>query len=174
MFERREWRAFPGTRRNDLYRLCWDWWARSGFNIVAVGPYHLHGTSLYSRIGLRREVDLRLDEVSGVTHVELSFGAALSEEGVVGGAVATVLFWPVAVVGGALSYSEFENDARAMMNAFWYHLYEAAKQPGQRYAPPSSVSEQGQHRADDVCEGCGASLAPGWKVCPYCGRGVRT
>lgn len=160
VFEKREVRTFPGGRRDSAWPRAWDWWSRQGFQLAQTGPYRFHGSSFYGRIGLRRELELVLDDVPGGLSVDLSFNARITDEGLVGGAVATVLFWPVAVVGGAVSYSEYETDARNLMNAFWQFIASDTGQPG---AGPATLPPP-------PCSGCGAALLPDWKVCPYCGR----
>src|SRR2546426_437738 len=73
MFEKREVRFFPGLRRDDAWRKAWDWWGRQGFQLTKTGPYRMHGSSFYSRIGLRREFDAILDDADGGTNVDLSW-----------------------------------------------------------------------------------------------------
>jgi len=158
MFDKREIRPFPGVRRDDLWPKAWDWWSRQGFHLTQTGPYMFHGTSFYSRIGLRRELDLRLDEAGGTSTIDLSFRAQITEEGAIAGAVTAVILLPVALVGGAISYTEYETDARNLMLAFWQSLAGAAVGP----ARPESLPTP--------CSGCGAALLPDWKLCPYCGR----
>ncbi len=160
MFEKREVRFFAGNRRDDLWTKSWDWWARQGFHVTQTGPYRSHGSSYYARIGLRREFDLILDEATGGCNIDLSFYAQLTDEGMIAGAVTAVLLLPVAVLGGAVSYSEYETDARNLMLAFWQFL---ASSPGGPGPTPATMPPP--------CKGCGSALLPDWKVCPYCGRG---
>ncbi len=160
MFEKREVRTVPGIRRDDLWTKAWDWWSRQGFHLAQTGPYRFHGTSYYERIGLRREFDLVIDEVAGGSSVDLSFRASLTNEGLVLGAVTAVLLFPVAVVGGAVSYTEYETDARNLMAAFWQQMSIAVGKPS------GSVP----NLTPSACAGCGGGLLPDWKVCPYCGR----
>jgi len=160
VFEKREARPVLGVRRDELWPKVWDWWTRQGFQLSQTGPHRFHGTSFYSRIGLRRELDVILDEAGSATTVDLTFRASVTDEGLVGGAVTAVLFFPVAVLGGALSYSEYETDARNLMGAFWQFL-SAASGPGGSGALPVPPPP---------CTACGAALLPDWKVCPYCGK----
>ncbi len=160
MFEKREVRFFPGVRREDVWTRAWDWWGRQGFQLTQTGPYRFHGSSHYARIGLRREFVLILDEASGGTNVDLTFSASITEEGLVVGAVAAVVLLPVAVLGGAVSYSEYETDSRNLILAFWQFLSSQPGAPSVGATPPMPPP----------CTGCGSALLPDWKVCPYCGR----
>jgi hypothetical protein len=159
MFEKREVRFFPGVRRNDVWTKAWDWWARQGFHLTKTGPYRFHGTSFYARIGLRREFDVILDEADGGTNVEVALNAQITDEGLIAGAVTAALLLPVAVLGGAVSYSEYETDARNLILAFWQFL---SSSPAGTSGPTAPVMPP-------PCQGCGAALLPDWKVCPYCG-----
>jgi len=161
VFEKREVRSFPGARREDFWPKAWGWWTRQGFALTKTGPYRIHGASHYSQIGLRREFDLILDDTDGGCNVDLSFGASITDEGLIAGAVTAVFLLPVAVLGGAISYTEYETDAQNLMLAFWQSLGTAETKA--RRAPSM---------APIACKNCGAALLPDWKVCPYCGQKV--
>ncbi len=179
MLERRDYRVIPGVKAADVWPKAWDFWQRAGFALYNVGPNHFTGSSFYSKIGLSREIELRLQEANDAVYVDMSFRARFTEAGVVGGAAAAILFWPVAVVGGAISWSEYENEATALLANFWHYLWQASGKPsqilfasappfGQPYAvmpPPPPASTVAK-----VCQKCGAAMAAEWKVCPYCGQ----
>ena len=160
MFDKREVRFFPGLRRDDAWRKAWDWWGRQGFQLTKTGPYRMHGSSFYSRIGLRREFDAILDDADGGTNVDLTINAQITDEGLIAGAVTAAFLLPVAVLGGAVSYSEYETDARNLVLAFWQFLSGA----------PGGVAHRLPSSMPAACKGCGAALLPDWKVCPHCGR----
>lgn len=162
MLQKREVHFVAGSRLADLWPKVWEWWSRQGFQLTKTGPSSIHGTSFYSRIGLRREFWLVLSDAANGSNVDLSLDAQITDEGLVLGAVSAVVFWPVAVVGGAVSYSEYETDARNLMLAFWQYLDSIGAPAGAR----PSVAPQ----VPSPCPGCGAALLPDWKVCPYCGR----
>ena len=160
MLEKREVRLVPGGRRSEIWTKVWEWWGRQGFQLSQSGPFRVHGLSFYARIGLRREIDLFVDEVKDGCSLDLTFRAQPTEEGIIVGAVAAVVLLPVAVVGGALSYTEYESDARNLILAFW-----------QVIAPPGGkTSGIASPPLPPPCQGCGSALLPDWRVCPYCGR----
>ncbi len=162
MFQKREVHFVPGQKAPDLWPKVWDWWSRQGFHLAQTAPTSLSGTSFYSRIGLRRELWLVLSDAPNGCNADLSLNAQITDEGLVLGAVSAVIFLPVAVVGGAVSYSEYETDARNLMMAFWQYVYAATAPPG---TPPPAIPE-----VPTPCAGCGAAMLPDWKNCPYCGR----
>ena len=174
MFDKREYRMYQGIKREDIYPQVCDFWARQGFYVAQLGPYHIHGQSYYSKIGLKREFYLRMDENQGNTYIDIQFQAKITDTGLVGGAAAAILLWPVAVVGGALSYTEYENDAKNLMWNFWGHVDPLAKQAGVPSPPPPPVQPPppAAQQPSVPCQGCGALLPPQWKACPYCGKTI--
>ena len=177
MLEKRDYRIVSGVKVNDVWAKTMDWWQRAGFAVYQVGPGHLTGASYYSKIGLRREIELRYQESEGSLYADLSFRARITDEGVVGGAVAAVVFWPVAAVGGAISWSEYDNEANALISNFWVFLSQiTGKQlqfpPGYApvYSTPQTPVPQSQPAPAKKCSKCGTDLAANWKVCPICGQ----
>jgi hypothetical protein len=175
MFDRRDYRIYQGVNKDGLYPQICDWWARQGFYVAQIYPFHIQGSSYYSKIGLRREFNLRMDDRDGSTHFDLNLRASITDEGLVGGVAAAVLLWPVAVVGGALSYNEYEKDARNLMVAFWTFLDQISGTRGSM-APniPQPPQPGSQNQTPHVsCKGCGALLPMEWKACPYCGSKMK-
>lgn len=175
MLERREFRSYPKADREALWSKTWDWWVRAGFQLSNPAPYTIYGISWWSKIGMQREAWVRLDQAGETMHVDVTFAARITNEGMVGGAVAAVVFLPVAAVGGVLSYSEYEEDVRRMLWGFWSFLHTETGQPGwvtpvaygQPTVPAPTVPAAPPAA---VCAQCGAALQAGWKVCPYCGK----
>ncbi len=177
MLERRDYRVIPSVRVQDVWPKVWDWWQSAGFAVYHVGPNHLAGASLYSRIGLRREVEVLLQEANDAIYVDIAFRARITEEGVVGGVVAAVVFWPVAALGGALSWTEYENDANALLANFWQYLWHITGRPSQvlfvtapPFGTPVVVTPPPAPAPAQTCSRCGAACLEEWRVCPYCGQ----
>src|SRR3989442_14502294 len=101
MFEKRDVRSFPGLRRDDVWAKSWDWWGRQGFHLSKTGPYPFHGSSYYSRTGLRREFDLIVNDIPGGCNVDLTFSAQITDEGLIAGAVTAVLLRNLSEIGRA-------------------------------------------------------------------------
>jgi len=177
MLERRDYRAIPGVKAADVWAKVWDWWQRSGFALYHVGPNHFTGSSYYSKIGLTREIEVRLQEANEAVYIDVAFRARITEAGAVGGAAAAVLFLPLAVVGGALSWSEYDTEARALLANFWHYLWQLTGKPSQMlfattppFGTPYPVAPPPAPPAGRACARCGGGLAPEWRVCPYCGQ----
>lgn len=162
---------YEGVKKEQIYQQICDFWARQGFYVAQMSPFHIQGQSYHQKIGLRREFFLNMDDRQGATYIDLSFQAKITDEGLIGGAAATIIFWPVALVGGAVSYKEFEDDARNLMGSFWTYVDQITNKRGtfaQAPAPPPPPQPQ-----DTVpCQGCGALLIRSWKACPYCGKAM--
>jgi hypothetical protein len=120
-----------------LFPYVCDYWRVQGFNISQPEHYHLHGEHFRSTLGLRRICDVYLREAQGYVYIDSSFRAKLTDEGTVAGTAAAILFFPAAVVGGAISYSEYEEDANRMLWGFWnYTQTVSASLTAQAQAPP--------------------------------------
>lgn len=176
VLEKRDYRAIPGAKMEQVWAKAWDWWQGAGFVLYHVGPGHLTGSSTYSKIGLRREIELRFVEANDALYVDLAFRARLTDEGAVGGAVAAVVFFPVAAVGGAISWSEYENEANGLITNFWFFLSQVTGKPN--YLLYASASPLGTPYPmtppvppppAKTCGSCGAGVATDWKACPSCG-----
>jgi hypothetical protein len=151
MFDKREYRMYQGVKRDLIYSQIFNYWTRHGFHVTQISPFHIQGESYQSNIGLRREFYLRLDEYGDSTYIDLTFRARVTDTGAVGGVAAAVIFWPAAVVGGALSYSEFEKDANSLIYHFWGYVDKISNQRGSvpsypaHFAPPPPPPPQYQH-----------------------------
>ena len=85
----------------------------------------------------------------------------------------------MAAVGGAISWSEYEKDANALMWNFWQLLWQTTGQPSQIVAvsslpfrTPFMVTPAPAAILTKACATCGAGLAADWKACPYCGTAI--
>lgn len=126
MFEKWESNSYPHTDVKDLHRHAFQWWHATDFRVRETGPGQFRGSSA-SKWGLQREVDVTIRDHQGTVIVELRMRAHVTTEGVVGGGLALVLLWPVAVAGGAYSYAKYEQDALDLMHAFWAAMAAAAQ-----------------------------------------------
>lgn len=179
MFEKRDYRVVPGVKAADVWAKAWDWWQRAGFALYHVGPNQFVGASFYSNLGLRREVQLQLREANDALYVDLGFRAQITNEGAVGGVVAAVVFWPVAAVGGAVSWSQYETEANNLMWGFWHFLWQTTGKPSQilgvtplPYGTPYAMTPPPGPPLTKACTKCGAGLAADWRACPYCSQPV--
>lgn len=171
MFEKRDYRMYEGVSREHIYTQLCDFWARQGFYVAQISPFQIQGQSYHQKIGLRREFHLRMDEHEGNTYIDLQFQAKITDEGLIGGAAATIIFWPVALVGGAVSIKEYEDDARNLMGNFWAYVDQITNKRGSFVHAPTP-SPQYVPQATIPCLGCGALVLKNWKACPYCGRAM--
>jgi len=177
MFEKRDYRIYPDIDKEKIYPQVCDFWARQGFYVSQFGPYHIYGQAYHGNIGLRMEFDLRIYDVDDNTYLDLLVRAKVTDEGLVGGAAAAVIVWPVAVVGGAISYSEYEKGANALIGSFWTYTNQITGKTGQwATAPPSQYQPTppgSPPQTENVpCQKCGALLPKPWKACPYCGSSM--
>jgi hypothetical protein len=180
LFTKRDHRSLQGmTKEQAMQASSWFWRSRQ-FGINFTSPFSVHGEQFFSKLGLRQSVDVfATDEGSGVG-VDLSFSAELTDVGGIAGIVGVVIWWPIAVAGGAVSYIEYENDAQRLMGEFWSYLqsFPANPQPPAGPAPlptwaqgaPQPVgAPQGVSSAAALCPKCGAALDSDSVYCKRCG-----
>lgn len=164
LFTKHDHRPVKGiTKEQAMQASAWFWRSRQ-FGVSFASPYYLQATQFQSKLGLRQSVDVRANDEGDSVGVDISFSAELTDEGAVVGAVGAVLVLPAAAIVGAVSYTEYENDAQRLMAEFWSHLYSHPKSP----EPPAGPSPE-EGSAGRVCPGCGAKQESDAKFCKYCG-----
>jgi hypothetical protein len=125
MLERREQFSLPALPK-DLFPFVCDYWRVQGFQVSQPVELQMRGEHFRPKLGLRRVCDARLRESGGSTTVEVSFGAEITTEGAVVGAAAAMVFLPIALVGGAFSWAEFDSEATSMLGGFRQYTYAVA------------------------------------------------
>ncbi len=126
MFEKWETYSYPDTDAKALHAHAFQWWNGAGFRVTETAAGQFNAVSS-SKWGLQRDAVVTIRDQGGTAVVDLRVRANVTTEGVVGGGLALVLLWPVAVVGGAYSYAKYEQDARDLMTAFWYSMGSVAQ-----------------------------------------------
>ena len=166
LFAKREQRTFSGIKKETIVPSISNFWSQSQFGITFTGPFQIHGERLYSKIGLRQVVDVWIQDSGDAVMVDIMFSANLGEGEAVIGAVGAVVILPVAVAVGAVSYLEYENDAKSLIASFWNFLTSlvfssggrASSQPLIKPVPKATVS----------CPNCGLPQEGG-SFCKHCG-----
>jgi hypothetical protein len=180
LFTKRDHRSFPGmTKEQAMQAASWFWRSRQ-FGVNFTSPYSVHSEQFFSKLGLRQSVDVfAVDEGSSVG-VDMSFSAELTDTGGVVGLVGAVIWWPIAVAGGAVSYIEYENDAQRLMGEFWNYVQSFPRNPQPPAGPtPLPTWAQGAPQPSGpqpavtplarVCPSCSASIDPDSVFCKRCG-----
>lgn len=141
MFEKFESWNFSSPTPAELFPSAWNFWTDRSYRLVSTGPTSFQGKSFHSRLGLHRVLDVTVLPSGSGTLVQLRYRADVTEAGAAGGVIAAVVLFPVAVVGGALSWHTYEKDFQEERWAFWNHLTGSLKatpaQGTHAPAPPS-------------------------------------
>ena len=181
LFTKRDHRMIPGlTKEQAMQAASWFWRSRN-FGVNFTSPYSVHGEQFYSKLGLRQSIDAWAADEGQNVGIDLSFSAELTDVGAVAGIAGLVILWPVALVGGAVSYIEYENDAQRLMTEFWSYASAFPKnpQPPSAPAPPPSWA-QGQQPVQTAyqpqpptqmkeCAKCAGKNDPDSAFCKHCG-----
>jgi len=181
LFTKREHRSVPGVSKEQAMQAASWFWRSRQFGVNFTAPYSLRCEQFYSKLGLRQSVDVWATDEGTGTAVDISFSAELTDVGAVAGVATAVIFLPVTVAVGAVSYIEYENDAQRLMAEFWSYLstFPQSQQPPKGPAPlptwaqgqpaQPTVSQHPQAATPRPCPKCGAPVEPGSAFCRFCG-----
>jgi hypothetical protein len=180
LFTKRDHRSIPGlTKEQAMQAASWFWRSRQ-FGVNFTSPYSVHGEQFFSRLGLRQSVDVYAADEGSNVGIDLTISAELTDAGGVVGLVGAVIWLPITVVGGAVSYMEYENDAHRLMAEFWSYVsaFPANPQPPSGPAPlpawahgqpPQPAVQPAGVATARVCPRCGGSAEADSAFCRYCG-----
>ena len=194
VFEKFEVWTFLLPGATELHEGAWRFWGERGYHLRATGPGAFQGRSFQSKLGIHRVVDVAVLPYGTGAVVQLRFRADVREDVAVGGAVIAVLLLPVAVVGAAISWHEYETDWSQERWAFWNYLVGTAQArplpnapmppspiptaPGSPAAPsagplPSrSDGAFGPSSPRSHCPACGVPVTGAGKFCASCGAAL--
>ena len=187
VFEKFEAWNFEWPGGTDLHASAWQFWGQRGYQLHPTGPGAFQGRSFQSKLGIHRVVDVTVLPSGSGAVVLLRFRADVREDVAVGGAVVAVLLLPVAVVGAAISWHEYENDWSQERWAFWNYLVSTARArpvasapvppappvPGGSGPPPTAPSSPPAPAGPGVfCPACGAPVTGAGKFCSACGIAI--
>lgn len=180
LFTKSDHRSMPGlTKEQAMQAAGWFWRSRQ-FGVNFTSPYSVHCEQFYSKLGLRQSVDVyAVDEGSNVG-INLAFSAELTDAGGVVGIVGAVIWLPITVAAGAVSYIEYERDAQRLMADFWgyLHAFPSNPQPPAGPAPlpswaqgqpPQAAAQPTAAPVPRTCPKCGGSVDQDSAFCKHCG-----
>jgi hypothetical protein len=106
-------------------------------------------------------MDVWVNDSGSGTVVTIDFSATLGDAETAVGLVGAVLFLPLAVAVGAVSYLDYESDANALIQSLWNYLAAGHQAPGTTLAMPRRCGNCGLLLEADArfCKNCGAQVA---------------
>lgn len=141
MFEKFEVWNFTSPPPTDVFSASWRFWGARGYQLQQTGPASFQGRSFHSKIGIHRVVDVTVLPSGANTTVNLRYRADVRPEVAAGGVVVAVLLLPVAAVGAAVSWHEYETDWSRERWEYWNFLAtDARAQPTVGSPPPALPS----------------------------------
>ena len=187
VFEKFEVWTFQAPAATELHASAWQFWGQRGYSLRSTGPGAFQGRSFHSKLGIHRVVDVTVLPSGSGAVVQVRFRADVREDVAVGGAVVAVLLLPVAVVGAAISWHEYETDWSQERWAFWNYLVGTARASPVPNVPmpppPSAPSPAGPlpstpggpsppPPSERRCPACGASVTGAARFCASCGAAL--
>lgn len=161
LFVRRDSRMFSQLSPDDAVGSVRRFLGQAQFNIYDVGPYQLHAEQFFQKLGLRRAMDVWVSSQTGGAVVTAEISATLGDTEAAVGLVGAIIYLPLAVAVGAVSYIDYEQDANALLMSLWNYLASS----GSRSGGESGVQER-------RCGNCGLTLDPDARFCKRCGAQV--
>jgi len=168
LFTRRSVRTFYNQTKESLTEKTAAFWRQNQFQVSFPQQYYMHGEQYFSKIGLRRVVDVWFYDQGEDVAVDLSFSATLGDAEAAVGLIGAVILLPVTAVVGAVSYLDYANDADHLIDLFWRYMgpfTTAVPAP----APPHPAAPS---QPAVSCRDCGSTLDPDSQFCKRCGARV--
>jgi hypothetical protein len=162
LFSRRDARTFPNTSKEDITTRVSEFLRQAQFRIDFSSPFQIHAEQYYQKLGLRRVMDVWINDSGPGTVVSIDFSATLGDAETAVGLVGAVLYLPLAVAVGAVSYLDYESDANALIQSLWSYLSAGQPVPGAVPMMPRRCGNCGLPLDVDArfCKRCGAQASP--------------
>ncbi len=192
VFEKTEMWSFESPGASEMLASAHAFWAQRGYSVQSTSAASFQGRSFHSTLGIHRVVEILTTPSGPGTIVQLRYRADVRADVAAGGAVVAVLLLPVAVVGAALSWHEYEADWSRERWDFWNYLINTTKAkpiaappvppppapltatssaPPPPPPPPAAVGP-GPGAASPGCPACGAPVTGEGKFCSSCGTAI--
>lgn len=191
VFEKADTWTFEAPGAPEILASCWEFWAKRGYDLRSTSASSFQGRSFHSTLGIHRVVEIMTVPSGSGAIIQFRYRADVRADVAAGGAVVAVLLLPVAVVGAALSWHEYETDWSRERWDFWNFLLStgrakpaAASLPQhpaplpETAAPPSSMpgapttGGTPAPRRPEVCAKCGAAVVGQGRFCSSCGAAI--
>lgn len=159
LFVRRDSRMFAQLTPEDAVAWVGSFLGQAQFQVYNVNPYQLHAEQYFQKLGLRRAMDVWISQQDGAAVVTAEISATLGDSEAAVGLIGAIIYLPLAVAVGAVSYIDYEQDATSLLISLWSYLGSAG---------PRSAGAAQQSR----CGNCGLELDQDARFCKRCGAQV--
>lgn len=189
VFEKFETWNFQSPGPEEVFSSSWNFWGQRGYQLQSTGPTSFRGRSFQSKLGIHRVVEITVVPSGSAATVQIHFRADVRSDVAAGGVVVAVLLLPVAVVGAAVSWHEYERDWSQERWDYWNSLTtgtHAQPAPGSTPPPPPSSPLLGPtspppanpppppppSSTSPAAAPAPPAAPPAPVVCPSCGKAV--
>jgi len=122
----------------------------------------VHGEQYFQKLGLRRVVDIWVNPKGDGSIVTSDISATLGDPEAAVGLLGAIIYLPLAVAVGAVSYLDYERDATTLILSLWNYLDNMEGK-----SPPAGLESSLR------CSNCGLSQDHDSRYCKRCGAQVR-
>jgi hypothetical protein len=158
LFVRRDHRPFPQLTPEDAVASVQAFLGQAQFQVYMVSPYQVHADQYFQKLGLRRAMDVWVNEQAGGSVVTAEISATLGDTEAAVGLVGAIIYLPLAVAVGAVSYIDYEQDANALLSSLWNYLGSSGPRGGPQERRCGNCGLAIEHDAR-FCKRCGAQVA---------------
>jgi hypothetical protein len=162
LFTRHDQKIVPNLNAEETVTAIGAFLRQAQFQQSYPGPFQIHAEQFYSRIGLRRVIDIWVNNSAQGAVVTLEISATLGDAEAAVGLVGAVLLLPVAVAVGAVSYLDYEADATNLLASLWSYLGTMKGVLNTPIPPTMRCGNCGLEigNEDRFCKRCGAKVKP--------------
>ncbi len=162
LFSKRDGRTYPRLPVDTALAGVRTFLHQAQFQIFDVNQQQVHGEQFFQKLGLRRAMDVWVNPQGDGSIVTVDISATLGDPEAAVGLLGAVIYLPLAVAVGAVSYLDYERDATSLITSLWNYLDNLDERPSP--SGPESVPR---------CSNCGLSLDHDSRYCKKCGAQVR-
>ena len=161
LFARRDSRTYPHLTAEGAMAGVRTFLGQAQFHVYDIGPAQIHAEQYFQRLGLRRTIEIWVSAMNEGSLITVEISASLGDTEAAVGLIGAVVYLPLAVAVGAVSYLDYERDAASLMASLWIYLMTMeGGAPGER------------SEAVTRCSNCGLALDQDARYCKMCGAQV--
>lgn len=162
LFSKRDTRSYPHLTTDSALNGVRTFLRQAQFQIYDVNPQQVHGEQYFQKLGLRRVVDIWVNPKGDGSIVTSDISATLGDPEAAVGLLGAIIYLPLAVAVGAVSYLDYERDATTLILSLWNYLDNMEGK-----SPPAGLESSLR------CSNCGLSQDHDSRYCKRCGAQVR-
>ncbi len=142
MFDKREVLVYHNVDPAAVMPRIIDLWTQAGFFVTQMSPLQIYGECAADEMGIKPKFNLVLNPQGETTIFDLTVSGKITDTGILVLVLLGILFWPVALILGLVSYMKFEDREKGLSFYFWGMMNSITDQTGTPpYGPPPGFQQ---------------------------------